>query len=528
MCCLIIGVFCVLYTVLCSLYCVLCTVFSVLCCAVYCTMYCVLCCVQCTVFAAQPRAVVAMSSDSDSDLQVDERQEVAAGAHVHKSPSPRRSSKTKAAFTDSETVRTSKQPVRRTSLSPDDLVPGYSPDHNWSLPGQNTPIGIKRANEVLQETVAGADTGPLARSTPSNPALRGEKLSDVLGDSPAHIFTPPVEINVTDAAAEVTPSVLEAAAAASATERVIPLASVQPVQEKQHAHHQERPAVKGRSLSMRVKSRHNRTPAGSRGGGTGGPQPWTEEVSDRLDLSSTKPVNMPAVVHPIKLNPAKHSTVQFPITSDLVNEVGGVTPDRVFKVVFCGDSGVGKTSYIWRICNQEGDFQPSSFSSTIGVEFQTKLLEIDGQQTVLQLWDTAGQERFRSFTKQYFRKADGVIVMYDICSDQSFMNVREWIAQLQEATGESTAVMLLGNKVDLADVRPRPRRKVTYWQAQQLAQQSNALFAEVSAKSGHNIMETCYEMTKILLAAEKETMDGLLKLNTNDESAKEKKKSCCI
>lgn len=29
-----------------------------------------------------------------------------------------------------------------------------------------------------------------------------------------------------------------------------------------------------------------------------------------------------------------------------------------------------------------------------GVDFQTKMLDVDGQPTALQLWDTAGQERY--------------------------------------------------------------------------------------------------------------------------------------
>ena len=63
--------------------------------------------------------------------------------------------------------------------------------------------------------------------------------------------------------------------------------------------------------------------------------------------------------------PAKHSTMQYPITDDLVNQVG-LKPERVFKVVFCGDSGVGKSSYIWRVCNEDDVYEQSNFSTTIG------------------------------------------------------------------------------------------------------------------------------------------------------------------
>jgi Ras and EF-hand domain-containing protein len=61
------------------------------------------------------------------------------------------------------------------------------------------------------------------------------------------------------------------------------------------------------------------------------------------------------------------------------------------------------------------------------VDFQIKPLTVGDDSIVLQLWDTAGQERYRSITKQYFRKADGVIVMYDVTQERSFLNVRQWM-----------------------------------------------------------------------------------------------------
>uniref|UniRef100_A0A1I8FK31 EF-hand domain-containing protein n=1 Tax=Macrostomum lignano TaxID=282301 RepID=A0A1I8FK31_9PLAT len=89
------------------------------------------------------------------------------------------------------------------------------------------------------------------------------------------------------------------------------------------------------------------------------------------------------------------------------------TPERVFKVVFIGDSGVGKSSVIHRLCQ---DAFKSTFAATIGIDFQVKAMELEGQVIALQLWDTAGQERFRSITKQYFRKADGIVIVYDVTS----------------------------------------------------------------------------------------------------------------
>ena len=68
---------------------------------------------------------------------------------------------------------------------------------------------------------------------------------------------------------------------------------------------------------------------------------------------------------------------------------------------------------------------------SVGVDFQTKTLEVDGRVIALQLWDTAGQERFRSIAKSYFRRADGVLLLYDCTYERSFINLREWITAIE-------------------------------------------------------------------------------------------------
>ena len=60
-----------------------------------------------------------------------------------------------------------------------------------------------------------------------------------------------------------------------------------------------------------------------------------------------------------------------------------------------------------------------------------KTIEIDDKVTSLQLWDTAGQERFRSIAKSYFRRADGVLLLYDCTYERSFINVRDWIEAIE-------------------------------------------------------------------------------------------------
>ncbi|MGH0171177.1 UNVERIFIED_CONTAM: hypothetical protein FKN15_060601 [Acipenser sinensis] len=100
----------------------------------------------------------------------------------------------------------------------------------------------------------------------------------------------------------------------------------------------------------------------------------------------------------------------------------------MYRLVLAGDAGAGKSSFLLRLCMNE--FR-GNIPTTLGVDFQMKKLLVDGERTTLQIWDTAGQERFRSIAKSYFRKAHGVLLLYDITSERSFLNIREWIDEIR-------------------------------------------------------------------------------------------------
>ncbi|NXU01324.1 RAB44 protein, partial [Buphagus erythrorhynchus] len=118
-------------------------------------------------------------------------------------------------------------------------------------------------------------------------------------------------------------------------------------------------------------------------------------------------------------------------------------PERLFKIIFVGNSSVGKTSFLRRFC--EDCFFPGT-AATVGVDYNVRTVTVDHTQVVLQLWDTAGQER----------KADGVIVMYDITAKDTFTAVKQWLISIEEATGENVPVLLLGNKTDNEKEREVP------------------------------------------------------------------------
>jgi Ras-related protein Rab-11A len=101
--------------------------------------------------------------------------------------------------------------------------------------------------------------------------------------------------------------------------------------------------------------------------------------------------------------------------------------DYLFKIVLIGDSAVGKSNLLARFARNE--FYPSS-KSTIGVEFQTQKMDINGKEIKAQIWDTAGQERFRAVTSAYYRGAVGALLVYDISRRQTFDSIGKWLNEL--------------------------------------------------------------------------------------------------
>ncbi|KAJ8285420.1 hypothetical protein GJAV_G00026600 [Gymnothorax javanicus] len=168
--------------------------------------------------------------------------------------------------------------------------------------------------------------------------------------------------------------------------------------------------------------------------------------------------------------------------------------ERVHKIVLAGDAAVGKSSFLLRLCKNE--FRENG-STTLGVDFQMKTLVVDGEPTVLQLWDTAGQERFRSIAKSYFRRADGVLLLYDITCERSFLNVREWIDTIEDVSPDNIPIMLVGNKADLREQALQDGINcIPTSFGEKLAMNYNALFCETSAKDGANVIEAVLHLAR--------------------------------
>ena len=197
-------------------------------------------------------------------------------------------------------------------------------------------------------------------------------------------------------------------------------------------------------------------------------------------------------------------------------------PKYTFKILTLGESGVGKTCILRRFV--ENKFSKNHLA-TIGIDFKTKTISIKGYEVKLKIWDTAGQERFRNITNQYYKGADGIILVYDLTNKESMLKIKDWMEQIQQNTTSSEiALVLVANKVDL-------NRVITNDESLSLSQQLKIKSFETSALSGDGIDDIFQYLTMEIINKKKldDSINGNgMILDKNFKQKKEKdKKDCC-
>ncbi|MFS8015737.1 putative small GTP-binding protein [Helianthus anomalus] len=160
--------------------------------------------------------------------------------------------------------------------------------------------------------------------------------------------------------------------------------------------------------------------------------------------------------------------------------------DYLYKVVLIGDSGVGKSNLLSRFSKNEFSLDSKS---TIGVEFATRSIEVDGKIIKGQIWDTAGQERYRAITSAYYRGTVGALIVYDITRKVTFENVERWLRELRDHTEQTIVVMLTGNKADLGHLRAVPTDE-----ARAFSEREGVFFMETSALEALNVEKAFTEL----------------------------------
>ncbi|XP_031112880.1 ras-related protein Rab11C-like [Ipomoea triloba] len=204
--------------------------------------------------------------------------------------------------------------------------------------------------------------------------------------------------------------------------------------------------------------------------------------------------------------------------------------DYLFKIVLIGDSGVGKSNILSRFTRNEFCLESKS---TIGVEFATRTLQVEGKTVKAQIWDTAGQERYRAITSAYYRGAVGALLVYDITKKQTFENVLRWLRELRDHADSNIVIMMVGNKSDLNHLRA-----VSEQDGQALAEKEGLSFLETSALEAVNVekafqtilVETYHIISKKALAAEEAAKAAALPgqgTTINVDSSDNAKRGCC-
>ena len=151
--------------------------------------------------------------------------------------------------------------------------------------------------------------------------------------------------------------------------------------------------------------------------------------------------------------------------------------DYFAKIEIVGDLEVGKSSILRRLIHN--DFQ-EEYSPTEGYKFNPYLIKINNSILKLQIWDMCGKENYRPFLLNLYRNALVGILVYSVCSRESFNNLENWVISLKKYALPGSVIILLGNKCD-----DNEKREVTYEEGKLFCEKNNLkFFQEVSAKNG--------------------------------------------
>ena len=161
------------------------------------------------------------------------------------------------------------------------------------------------------------------------------------------------------------------------------------------------------------------------------------------------------------------------------------------NILALGNSTVGKTSYLIR--NTKNKFE--MHLSTIGYNILKKKIDLkDGKKVNINFYDTSGQERYHSLAPNFIKKADGIILMYDITNRESFDTISKWWEDILDNKEKDFPIILVGNKTDLEN-----ERQVQREEGENIAKELNFKFFEVSNKEGTNIKESSLELISMVL-----------------------------
>ena len=187
------------------------------------------------------------------------------------------------------------------------------------------------------------------------------------------------------------------------------------------------------------------------------------------------------------------------------------------KIITLGNSAVGKSSFILKYIDNSFTLY---YTATLGIDFKQKKIKLkDGRDVRLRIFDTAGQERYKSVSASFIKKADGVILIYDIGDLESFEAVDNWIKSIREIGKDNLPIILVGNKCDLPD----DKRMISLKEGQDKADEFNIPFYETSCKEGINIKEVFEKLVDDIMEKGSKNINREYKILNKGK----KKEKCC-
>jgi small GTP-binding protein len=187
---------------------------------------------------------------------------------------------------------------------------------------------------------------------------------------------------------------------------------------------------------------------------------------------------------------------------------------RSLKVVLVGDTKVGKSCILSRFV--QGKFD-RNMPATIGAAFLTKVITTPNGPVRLQLWDTAGQEKFRSLAPMYYRSSAVAVLVYDVTAKSSLDGLEDWAAEIADKAPHNIKLVVIGNKIDMADERRGPQSA-----GQELDRSLSAVhYGETSAKTGEGINDVFNKIAELDI-----TQDSVQETARKAPIAAEKREGC--
>ena len=198
-----------------------------------------------------------------------------------------------------------------------------------------------------------------------------------------------------------------------------------------------------------------------------------------------------------------------------MNEEEKKDSDMIIKLLLIGNTYVGKTMIVQKFI--DNSFSKSTVS-TIGVDLQSKIIDINGKKVKYLIWDTAGEDRMKTMTYSYYRGCHVILVVYDVTERKSFQNVTTWVECIDKFAKSNVLKILVGNKTDLED-----KRVITTEEGKKLAEENGLKYYEISALKITGLHEMFEDIAKEYVEIYEQKQYKNFQLKKKQESKKKKK-----